>query len=190
MRCSMTRGASLADHVTLHPIDLLARHAWSSTATTGPFRQCRPLSRRDRCVRRTGRGRRLPGVLPARARQSTKRWRGRSSAPRVPRALSLAAASGLSANAGRLALLHLVEGSRRAFSRPAAAPVVWPLCDLQRIIAIPGTCHADADRACRTAGRLAGRRWHGAAGAGFVRTGGAIRRGRPDRRAGNGNHHR
>ena len=82
-----------------------------------------------------------------------------------PSALSLAAGTGLCRDVGHLALRHAMESARRTFPRPPAAPVVRPLCHLQRIVAVPGTGDADADRACRAAGCLAGRRRHGAPGA-------------------------
>ena len=176
-------GRSLADHLTLHPIDLLARNAWSSTARLDLFANvdqsadaiaafagpAEAAGYRAFCLRAQRVYQTLEGPFIRAAR---------------PTPLSLAAEIRLVSDAGHLALLLPVEGSRRTFSRPAVAPVVWPLCDLQRIVAIPGTGHADADRACRTAGRLAGRRWHGATGAGIVPTGGAIGSGCPGRRAG------
>ena len=92
-------GTSLADHLTLHPIECLARHAWSGTEPS----TCLPTS--------TGRPRRSP-LSPAQPRRrvtgrsapgrnaSTERWKGRSSAPPRPTAFSLAAGSGLRRRCG------------------------------------------------------------------------------------------
>ena len=180
-------GVSLADHLTLHPIDLLARHAWSDTERLDLFAD---VDRSADAVAAFAGPDEAAGYRSfcLRAQRVYNTLEGPFIRAARPTALSLAAESGLSAMRGISPFSSHVEGFRRTFSRSAAAPVVWPLRDLQRILAIPGTGNADADRACRTAGRLAGRRRHGATGAGIIPTGGAIGSGCPGRRAGCGHH--
>ena len=53
-------GASLADHVTLEPVEILARHAWSANQRLDLYADLEPLGGRHRRFRRARRGRALP----------------------------------------------------------------------------------------------------------------------------------
>ena len=168
-------GTTLDDHLTLHPADLLARHAWSQTETLDLFADIDRSA--DAIAALSGRAeaeafrafcdraQRVYRTLeaPVHARPETHRPlpRHRHQPHR---------------HARHLALRHTMAGARQAFPRPQAAPVVRPLRHLQRIIALPGPRHADADRPRRAAGRLARPGRHGPVGAGHVRRGHQPRR--------------
>ena len=62
------------DHLTLRPVEILARHAWDGDAAARPFRRHRRLGRRDRRLRRAGRGARLPAISSRGRSGSTRRW--------------------------------------------------------------------------------------------------------------------
>ncbi len=133
-------GAALADHLTLQPLDVLARHAWRDDQRLDLYADRRPLGRRDRRLRRRRRGARLPRVL--RARRSDLRHAGGA----VPARLAAERRCRWRRAAGWRGLPGLLRISPFAtlwnelgelFRRPAPAPAVRPLRHLLRLVAVP-----------------------------------------------------
>ena len=152
-------GARLADHLTLQPVSVLARHAWDGDAARlDLFADIRASADAIGAFAGAAEAR---GYLDFVARaEADLCGAGRPLHPRR------AADAGLPRQPGRdrrgrpaaadLALQLALVGAGRAFQGPAAAPVVRPLRHLCRLLPLPGAGDADADRPCRAIRRLAG----------------------------------
>ena len=131
-------GANLSDHVTLRPLDILARHAWSATSSSTLSADVRQSAENIGDFAAPAEARRFLEFCE-RAKQIFQTLDRSFMRAQRPSPLGLVTASGAS---GLPQLLRISPFATmwhelgKYFHDPTAAPVVRPLCDLLRLLPV------------------------------------------------------
>jgi phytoene dehydrogenase-like protein len=152
-------GTALDEQVRLRPLDDAGPARVGGRLAARPARGRRALGGGDRRVR-GGEGGARASAFSRHAAAIYEQVSGPFIAAARPTVTSVLGSLGLRGLArhlqDRLSSQH-VEGARRLFSRPAAAPAVRALRDLLRQRPVHGACDLEPDRARRAAGGVDGR---------------------------------